>query len=82
MKNDRKALSALLRTTAEAKLKKVPAGKDAQSAKPSNLAFIHELEVHQIELQMQNEALQVSKAASEAARIKYAELYDFAFVIC
>ena len=42
------------------------------------LKLIHELEVHQIELEMQNEEVMLSKNQAELATEKYAELYDFA----
>ena len=44
------------------------------------LQLIHELEVHQIELEMQNEELLQAKAELEATLILYAELYAFASV--
>jgi len=40
--------------------------------------LIHELEVHQIELEMQNDELQVAKEQAEIASQKYSELYDLA----
>jgi len=40
--------------------------------------FSHELEVHQIELEMQNAELLHARDELEVSRKKYAELYDFA----
>ena len=40
--------------------------------------LIHELEVHQIELEMQNQELRQAQQDLEAARDKYTDLYDFA----
>ena len=42
------------------------------------LKLIHELEVHQIELEMQNEELIRAKENAENAETKYTEIYDFA----
>ena len=42
------------------------------------LALIHELRVHQIELEMQNEELQRANLEAEKANAKYSDLYDFA----
>jgi PAS domain S-box-containing protein len=40
--------------------------------------LVHELEVHQIELEMQNEELKQARAEREAALDQYTDLYDFA----
>jgi len=40
--------------------------------------LVHELEVHQIELEMQNEELRQARLDLEAARDKFVDLYDFA----
>lgn len=67
--------NASLRVAAEGKL---PGGaKDAPSATARD-ALVHELQVHQIELEMQNEALRQSQVALEAARDRYLDLYEFA----
>jgi diguanylate cyclase (GGDEF)-like protein/PAS domain S-box-containing protein len=42
------------------------------------LRIIHELQVHQIELQMQNEEMSRAQAELEAARTRYFDLYDLA----
>ncbi len=40
--------------------------------------LIHELHVHQIELEMQNDELRKAQAEVEESRSKYSDLYDFA----
>jgi PAS domain S-box-containing protein len=47
------------------------AGDDAQK-------LLHELQVHHVELEMQNEDLRNARAEMEAALEKYTDLYDFA----
>jgi len=42
------------------------------------IKLIHEQEVHQIELELQNEELVLAKERAELAEEKYIELYDFA----
>ncbi|MHB8151350.1 MAG: PAS domain-containing protein, partial [Desulfobulbia bacterium] len=42
------------------------------------MGLVHELEVHRIELEMQNEELRIAQEEIEFSRNKYLELYDFA----
>ncbi|SEA42155.1 His Kinase A (phospho-acceptor) domain-containing protein [Flavobacterium gillisiae] len=53
-------------------------GKSAGSLSDDEvIRLIHELEVHQIELEMQNEELLLAKNQADIATQKYTELYDF-----
>ncbi|MCK9605366.1 MAG: EAL domain-containing protein [Methylomonas sp.] len=63
-----------LRQRAERQLTGIP----AEHSPESHLQLLHELQVHQIELEMQNEALRESRANAEQALERYAELFDFA----
>ncbi len=64
-----------LRRTAEAKLQH---GRPPAKLPRSSTALRHELQVHQVELELQNEELRRSRAALEESRDQYLELYDFA----
>ncbi len=74
--------AAELRRCAEARLRKRQGkprsgGEDPRSAADAQRLF-HELQVHQIELEMQNAELLAAREAAEAALEKYIDLYDFA----
>ena len=69
--------AAELRRQAEERL----GAKKAEAAAPTKadaLRLLHELQVHQIELELQNEELRGSRAEVEAGLERYTELYDFA----
>ena len=51
--------------------------RNAQSM-PDPEQLVHELQVHQIELEMQNEELQQARAKVDALLAQYTDLYDFA----
>ena len=53
------------------------AGTVAAVARPVE-KLVHELQVHQIELEMQNEELRRAHVSMEEARDRYADLYEFA----
>ncbi|MEI8189059.1 MAG: PAS domain-containing protein, partial [candidate division NC10 bacterium] len=68
-----------LRRRAEERLK--ARGSIPQSAirnPHSEARLVHELQVHQIELEMQNEELQQARAQADALLAQYTDLYDFA----
>jgi PAS domain-containing protein len=68
-----------LRRLAEAKLSKLNKKKAATPTTKADIQrLVHELQVHQIELEMQNEELMQSKAELEWTLSQYAELYAFA----
>ncbi|MBK5193762.1 MAG: PAS domain S-box protein [Flavobacteriaceae bacterium] len=76
---DSKFEVSFLRRKAEELLKNDQKKPDSYLSEVEILKLIHEIEVHQIELEMQNEELKVAKErAIELASEKYAKLYDFA----
>jgi hypothetical protein len=67
-----------LRKKAEKKLVKKSSEDVEAFTKAETLKQIHELEVYQIELEMQNDELMLAKEQAVIATDKYIELYDFA----
>lgn len=65
---------AELRRRAERRLAETAPGRPDESQH----RLVHELQVHQIELEMQNEALREARTTAEQALERYAELFDFA----
>ena len=77
-KKDHATNAASLRQKAEERLKKQQSKTASVSSEADKLKLIYELEVHQIELEMQNEELVIAKEKAELAEEKYTALYDFA----
>lgn len=68
----------MLRRKAEEKLKQKQDIAESPEMDVDAKKILHELQVHQIELEMQNEELRQAYETSEAALKKYTMLYDFA----
>jgi PAS domain-containing protein len=79
MKKEAKDLenSRILRLNAEEQLKEIQKKGKAQIGDFDSKKLLHELQVHQIELEMQNEELKDANAIAEKALRKYTMLYDF-----
>jgi hypothetical protein len=71
---------AELRRRAELRLEDQQSKKPPNQSDTDNQRQLHELEVHQIELEMQNEELREAREAMEALLEKYTDLYDFGSV--
>jgi PAS domain S-box-containing protein len=71
-----------LRRLAEERLsekrKSQRSGAGDQSTAEDTVRLLHELRVHQIELEMQNEQLQQARAKAETFLAQYTDLYEFA----
>jgi PAS domain-containing protein len=68
----------MLRRNAEELLKKKQDKMNKLVVETDAVKLLHELQVHQIELEMQNEELIQANEAAETALKKYTMLYDFA----
>jgi len=69
---------AELRRRAELRLSGQRSKTPPNRTRADNERQLHELEVHQIELEMQNEELLEAREEIEALLEKYSDLYDFA----
>ena len=78
MKPDKAAESDDLRRRAQARLQVRPVARGRRETEADLRRMKHELEVHQIELEMQNEELQQAHAEAAAALARYTDIYDFA----
>jgi PAS domain S-box-containing protein len=71
-----------MRRRAEARLRKRPGNHPSESGDPKSAAdtqrLFHELQVHQVELEMQNTELRQTRDELESALENYTDLYDFA----
>ena len=67
-----------LRQRAKHRLRKQPAQVVRMENKADTRRLVQELQIHQIELEMQNEELKQAKAEVDTGLEKYTDLYDFA----
>lgn len=69
--------NSALRKKAEAQIKNLPLSNLDLTMEKAKI-LMHELEVHQIELEMQNQELREAQLQLEKARDEYCDLFDFA----
>lgn len=67
-----------LRTRAESRLRAGTSAKPDPAFPANAVRLLHELQVHQVELEMQNTELLQARARSESLLEQYTDLYDFA----
>ena len=77
-KKENLSAAQILRLKAEEKLKEKKVKDRTKVLESEAKKLMHELQVHQIELEMQNEELQEAYETTEKALKKYTMLYDFA----
>jgi PAS domain S-box-containing protein len=70
--------AANLRRRAEEHLTATGLEVHPSTAEPDVLRLVHELQVHQLELEMQNKQLQQARAEALSGQEQYTDLYDFA----
>ncbi len=82
IEKEHRPMMAEFHRQAEVQLRKQKKTLRSQVGKPKSAAdsqrLLHELEIHQIELEMQNAELQKARDELDAALEKYTDLYDFA----
>jgi signal transduction histidine kinase len=76
--SSKKSKAQMLRKQAEDELMMRKANSSFSHSEIEMLKMVHELEVHQIELEMVNKELELSKEKVEIIVSQYTELYDFA----
>ena len=76
--NKSKSNAAILRQKAEEQLKAKKISASSVLSDADNLKLIQELQIHQIELEMQNEELVFAREQAKLAEEKYTNLFDFA----
>ena len=70
--------AAHLRGSAEEPRREIPAHPELPRTQEEIQRLFHELEVHRVELEMQNEQLRQARDDLEKALARYSDLYDFA----
>lgn len=75
---NRPTTAAELRRNAEERLRTKKTGQQPPRSEEATQRLVHELEVHQIELEMQNAELRQARDDVEMALSRYTDLYDFA----
>ncbi|HNW43811.1 MAG TPA: HAMP domain-containing sensor histidine kinase [Elusimicrobiales bacterium] len=78
MKPEKNNEAVALRLRAEQRLSGRAQAAGAPAAAVDAQRLLQELQIHQVELEMQNEELREAKAQTEAAAARYADLYNFA----
>ena len=70
--------AAALRRRAEARLRSRASQASTPPTEADTQRLLHELQVHQVELERQNEEIRHAREAVEAGLARYTALYDFA----
>ena len=78
MQNMKKEKALKLRNKAEEMLKKQRSKESLSFSEINLLKLVHELQVHQIELEVQNEELALARKQEESVKNKYTILFEFA----